>query len=92
MSNIARIFDPIGFLGPATIQGRLLVQETLESNFSWDDALPTYILEKWSDIVDQIKNALLIPIPRWVGLDLLGNITSHAFTVSSDKALSVVVY
>ena len=62
LSNIARVFDPIGFLGPLLIQGRMLVQETLESNFSWDDALPTYILEKWSIIIEQIKEALLIPI------------------------------
>ena len=92
LSNIARIFDPIGFLGPLLIQGRMLVQETLESNFSWDDELPTYILEKWNVIIEQIKIALLIPIPRWVDVDPLGDITIHAFTDSSDRALGVVVY
>ena len=92
LSNIARIFDPIGFLGPLTILGRMLVQETLESNFSWDDSLPSEFLDKWRDIVDRIKKALLIPIPRWVGLDLLGILSLHAFTDSSNKALGVVVY
>ena len=92
LSNIARIFDPIGFLGPLLIQGRMLVQETLESNFSWDDELPTYILEKWSVISEQIKQALVIPIPRWVDVDPLGDITVHAFTDSIDRALGVVVY
>merc|ERR1712082_228166 len=85
LSNIARIFDPIGFLGPLLIQGRMLVQETLESNFSWDDELPTYILEKWDVIIEHIKSAILIPIPRWVDVDPLGDITIHAFTDSSDR-------
>ena len=92
LSNISQILDPIGFLGPLTIQGRMLVQETLVSNFSWDDALPTNIIEKWTDIVEQIKKALLIPIPRWVGLEPLSKVSLHAFTDSSDRALGVAVY
>ena len=58
LSNIARVFDPIGFLGPLLIQSLMLVKETLESNFSWDDELPTYIVEKWNIIAEQIKEAL----------------------------------
>ena len=92
LSNIARIFDPVGFLGPLTIQGRVLVQETLESKFSWDDALPSEFLVKWEAIVIQFRNAFLIPIPRWIGLELSNIISLHAFTDSSDKALGVVIY
>ena len=46
LSNIAKVFDPIGFLGPLLIKGRMLIQETLESNYSWDDALPSDIVGK----------------------------------------------
>ena len=65
LSNIAKVFDPIGFFGPLLIQGRMLVQETLEGGFSWDDKLPTDIIEKWRLIADKIKQTFLIPIPRW---------------------------
>ena len=70
----------------------MLVQETLEGGFSWDDKLPTDIIEKWKLIADQIKQAFLIPIPRWVDVDPLGDNTIHAFTDSSERALGVVIY
>ena len=66
LSNIARIFDPVGFLNPITIQGRLLVQEAMECNYNWDAKLPSVFAEKWMDIVKQLKEALVVPIPRWI--------------------------
>ena len=92
LSNIARIFDPVGFLNPITIQGRLLVQEAMECNYNWDAKLPTVFTDKWMDIVKQLKEALVVPIPRWIGMKLQGKLSLHAFTDSSDKAIGTVVY
>ena len=33
LSNIARIYDPMGFLNPVTIHGRLLVQEAMDCSY-----------------------------------------------------------
>ena len=87
LSNIARIFDPIGFLNPITIHGRLLVQEAMECSYVWDAKLPLEFEIKWKEIVELFKEALVIPIPRWIGLDLYSKLSLHAFTDSSEKAL-----
>merc|ERR1712105_514161 len=91
-AKVARLYDPIGFLGPLSILGRLQVQNAWESNFSWDSELPEAIAEKWRNIVSRIKAALVIPIPRWVGLESFEGASLHGFTDSSDRALGVVVY
>ena len=92
LSDIARLYDPMGFLGPITIQGRILVQEAWDSDFSWDAALSSDMVEKWRFIVAQLKAALQIPIPRWVGFENLRNVSLHCFTDASEKALGVAIY
>ena len=92
LSNIARIFDPIGFLNPITIHGRLLVQEAMDCSYIWDAKLPSEFEVRWMDIVDLLKEALVIPIPCWIGLDPYSKLSLHSFTDSSDKALGAVVY
>ena len=92
LSNIARIFDPIGFLNPITIHGRLLVQEAMECSYVWDAKLPSEFEVKWTEIIKLLKEALIIPIPRWIGMDPLSRLSLHTFTDSSDKALGAVVY
>ena len=92
LSNIARVFDPIGFLNPIAIQGRLLVQEAMECSYVWDAKLPIEFEIKWREIVDLFREALVVPIPRWIGFDIYSRLSLHAFTDSSNKALGAVVY
>ena len=92
LSAIARIFDPCGFLSPVSIIGRILVQEAWEANMSWDDELPSDMQEKWFSFMDQMKDALSIPIPRWIGMKDLSDISVHCFTDASEKALGMVIY
>ena len=92
LSNIARIYDPIGFLSPVVIQGRLLVQEAMECDFNWDNKLPSEFADRWTTIVELLKEALAIPIPRWIGLDFTGKLSLHSFTDSSDKCIGTVIY
>ena len=92
LSDIARLYDPIGFLSPLSIQGRIIVQEAWESDFGWDIELPDSANQKWKDLVAQLESALQIPIPRWIGFRDLKTVSIHCFTDASDKALGVVVY
>ena len=92
LSDIARLYDPMGFLAPLSVQGRLIVQEAWESDFSWDTKLTEEVNQKWITLVTQLKAALQIPIPRWVGFRTLGVVSIHCFTDASDKAMGMVIY
>ena len=92
LSDIAKIYDILGFLGPLVVLGRLLVQEAWENNWNWDTILPVDFTERWRKIVIRIQAALTVPIPRWLGFQSLSDISVHIFTDASEKALGVVAY
>jgi len=47
LSTIAKLFDPLGFLSPVIIVGKLLIQELWSIKLDWDDFLPDYVKNKW---------------------------------------------
>ena len=63
LPNIPRIFDPVGIVNLITIQGKLLVQEVMEFNYNWDAKLPSAFEDKWIDLVNQLKETLVMPVP-----------------------------
>ena len=87
MSDLARIFDPLGFLSIYSVRGKLLVQKTWDVSFNWDTELPMDYGTKWQEIVSQLESAFRVPIPRWLGYRSLQDISLHCFTDASDKAL-----
>ena len=92
LSDIARIYDPCGFLSPITVRARLLVQVAWESDLSWDELLPLDMQKEWREIVSMLLDALTVPIPRWVGFRGFKGVSIHCFTDASEKSLGVVIY
>ncbi|GFT58099.1 DUF1758 domain-containing protein [Trichonephila clavipes] len=48
LSTIAKIYDPLGFLSPTTIQLKILMQDIWKENISWDDPVTDCIFETWT--------------------------------------------
>lgn len=46
LSEISKLFDPLGLLGPVITLAKLLMQETWRENIDWDARLPDNILTK----------------------------------------------
>ena len=47
LSEIAKIFDPLGWIAPITITLKMLMQATWVKGLQWDDTLPVYLEETW---------------------------------------------
>ncbi|ODM96042.1 hypothetical protein Ocin01_10639 [Orchesella cincta] len=47
LSEIAKVFDPLGFLSPVIIREKILLQELWKADLSWNDELPEHILQQW---------------------------------------------
>ncbi|UYV74269.1 K02A2.6-like, partial [Cordylochernes scorpioides] len=47
LSNIARIFDPLGFLSPTTVALKIIMQELWRGGTGWDEHIPNDIKEKY---------------------------------------------
>ena len=48
LSHIARMFDPLGWISPATIVAKILLQSLWLQKLTWDEPLPNDVSEKWT--------------------------------------------
>lgn len=92
LSDLARLFDPLGLLSPAIMLGKLFVQDLWKTNFSWDDELPLDLASKWKDYINQFFDLRSIRIPRFVMCQKPKRTELHGFSDSSMSALGACVY
>jgi len=46
-SNIAKIFDVLGWFSPCVIKAKILMQKIWERKVDWDEVVPEDVLEIW---------------------------------------------
>jgi hypothetical protein len=92
LSTIAKLFDPLGFISPVTISGKILIQELWSSGLDWDDRLPPGLLKKWCEFRDQLQEASSFTFPRWIGFNPSDHFEVHGFCDASQQAVAAVVY
>lgn len=92
LSDISKIFDPLGWLSPVTTKLKLLFKKVWQSGVQWDDPLPTDLITEW----DQIRNDLQLinefKINRWYQSNECDYIELHGFSDASLKAYACVVF
>lgn len=93
LSDISKLFDPLGWLTPLSTKMKLLFQQVWTINMVWDDTLPDDINSEWQKIRQDIENINKIQIPRWLGT---GGVTCklelHGFCDASQKAYACAIY
>lgn len=92
LSEVAQIFDPLGFISPVTIRAKMLLQELWLQRIGWDDSLPSNISTRWALIRDDFQNLAEITIPRWFNTWSDSTVEIHGFSDASQLAMSAVVY
>ena len=89
LSSIAKVFDPLGFLTPWLLRGKLLMQRAWEPTGNWDSLLPEQILAEWKSLIQEATNSH-VTIPRHLrhgsGVEL------HAFSDASGCAYATCIY
>ncbi|XP_073979979.1 uncharacterized protein [Rhodnius prolixus] len=90
-SQIAKVFDPLGWLIPITVFARAIFRVVCQASFSWDDPLPSSIIQEWSQFAVTLPELSNIRIPRFLSpstpkLYLVG------FADASERAYAAVVY
>ena len=90
LSDVAKIFDPLGFLLPVTIRGRLFMQELWRLEIKWDQPLPSDLVPNWENLKNYLLLILNIRIPRV--LTVSTDVDIHVFCDASSTAYGAVVY
>lgn len=64
LSIVSQIFDPLGLVGPTTIQAKLLLQTLWRLKIGWDDPVPIELRSQWMPFREQLPCIFEIAIPR----------------------------
>ncbi|XP_060868578.1 uncharacterized protein LOC132943558 [Metopolophium dirhodum] len=92
LSDMARIFDPLGFLAPVTFLAKYVMQLLWTSGIGWDDLVPEQILTIWKRYQQELKSIQTLTIPRRITIDGHPTYELHTFSDSSEKGYAAVVY
>ncbi|XP_055305902.1 uncharacterized protein LOC129570356 [Sitodiplosis mosellana] len=95
LSEVAELFDPLGWLAPCIIRAKILLQDIwhLPRTIEWDSELPAHIVSQWVPIVTELIAPIPIQIPRWLRLsnrDL--NVEIYGFCDAANSAYDACVY
>ncbi|KAJ8944181.1 hypothetical protein NQ318_016161 [Aromia moschata] len=66
LSEISRIFDPLGLLSPTVIIIKIVLQELWQLKLSWDEAIPLYLHTKWVSFRAELDSLNKLRISRQV--------------------------
>ncbi|XP_058797385.1 uncharacterized protein LOC131667724 [Phymastichus coffea] len=94
LSQIARIFDPLGLLGPLTLYAKTLIQECWKANITWDESLPQDIHTKWIALAEQLSLVREVALPRYLRYDVANPVSTeiHGFCDASIKGYGACIY
>ena len=95
LSTVNSLFDPIGFLCPVIIKGKLILRECMSDITDWDQPLPTDQRTKWISWRDSLRHLKNTQIPRMfvtTSLSLSVRNELHVFSDASEDAIAAVAY
>ena len=91
---LASLFDPLGFLAPYIIRGKMYLQEVWLENTDWDESLSPEVSKKTNKWIQELESVPQLHIPRCLQ-DLsrkVTGVTLHFFCDASEDAYGSVGY
>ncbi|GBM60717.1 hypothetical protein AVEN_147972-1 [Araneus ventricosus] len=92
LSQIARIFDPLGLLGPITTKAKMFLQKLWLLKLDWGDTLPLKGNTEWQSFLNSLKFVNLINVPRWILSEQSISVELHGFADASELAYGAFIY
>lgn len=93
ISDIARLFDPLGWLAPCVIIAKVMIQKLWLAGIDWDEQLPDELYKEWIAYRSELVHVSKVIVPRWIGTKTSNTLTElHGFCDASNTAYAAVVY
>ena len=94
MSNVAKIFDILGWFSPTIISMKILLQRVWELRLDWDEMVPIEIQSIWMQWRSELPSLYSKPISRYYfpNDSQIKSVQLHGFSDASENAYSGVVY
>ena len=83
LSLISQVFDPLGLLGPCTVETKMLMQTLWLDKCSWDDEVSLIVKIRFQAFFQSLSHLNSLFIPRWVCCESAVKFEFHIFTDAS---------
>ncbi|XP_071139321.1 uncharacterized protein [Mytilus edulis] len=95
LSTINSIFDPLGYLAPVTIKGKLLLRSVMTGQIMWDEPLPEEVYNEWESWRTSLFDLETVKFKRMfvpTSFTLAKTRKIHIYSDASEKAIAAVGY
>ncbi|XP_044757729.1 uncharacterized protein LOC123315893 [Coccinella septempunctata] len=92
LSELARIYDPLGFLTPFVLYLKHLIQRLWTLGLDWDDAPPKDLVQMWPLLKSEMCHLTGIAIPRLIISAKMRSCQLHGFCDASNVGYAAVAY
>ena len=92
LSDISRIFDPLGWISPVVFFAKRLMQDVWKTGLGWDDPLPQSLLNSWFAFREQLPVLSRVKIPRPILPLSCSRLTIVGFCDASQDGYAAVIY
>ncbi|XP_055588800.1 uncharacterized protein LOC129741119 [Uranotaenia lowii] len=93
LAETARLFDPIGLVGPVVVIAKIFLQDLWKLQCGWDDSLPEEMQNFWQEYRMNLKALSSLSVPRWLTFHSEASFVEiHGFCDASEKAYGACVY
>ena len=94
VSEIAKIYDVLGWFAPCTVSMKILLQRVWERKIEWDELVPYEIKEAWEQWRSELDSLSTVHLPRcyYPKMSKVIDTQLHGFSDASEDAYAGVVY
>ncbi|XP_076660789.1 uncharacterized protein LOC143364215 [Halictus rubicundus] len=92
LSTIAKIFDPLGLLGPVTVTAKIIMQRLWQLKIDWDESLPMNVQNEWQNYRNNLKLLEKVKFNRHITQRSVKSIELHGFCDASERAYGASIY
>ncbi|GFT85360.1 uncharacterized protein TNCV_497561 [Trichonephila clavipes] len=92
LSTIARLFDPLGLLGPVVARAKIFMQSLWGLKIDWIDELSSERAKEWHPFLEDFNSVSSIYIGRCIVHPQATRVELHGFADASEKCYGAVIY
>ncbi|XP_059056144.1 uncharacterized protein LOC131850012 [Achroia grisella] len=91
--DVAKLFDPMGWLAPVIIIGKIFLQKLWLTGVTWDQEVPSDLAYNWLKFREELHCLSDITVERWLNTTSLDTkLELYGFSDASTVAYGAVVY
>ncbi|GBM61894.1 hypothetical protein AVEN_239158-1 [Araneus ventricosus] len=92
LSEIARLYDPLGLIGPIITKAKIFIQGLWKIKLDWSEQLPPDAIKEWKSFFLKLSEVNNLKIQRYIFLPGIVRIEIHGFSDALERAYAAVLY